>query len=132
MVFPILTTAYAAVLSLIFALLSAWVIAGRGRFGVLHGDGGKEQLNRRIRAQANFAEYVPLILLLAAFLEAGGARRSTVHALLLVLTAARIMHPIGMVAREGALQQFVFRGASAAATLLVLVVSAVLLLVRLA
>ena len=51
-----------------------------------------------------------------------------IHALLLTLVVARIMHPIGMVAREASLQQFAFRGATAAATWLVLVISAVLLL----
>lgn len=36
------------------------------------GDRGKEPLSRIIRAHDSFAEYVPLILLLAALLEAGG------------------------------------------------------------
>jgi uncharacterized membrane protein YecN with MAPEG domain len=98
--FPIVTAAYAGFLSLIFAALSAWVIVGRGQFGVYHGDGGKAELNWRIRAHGNFAEYVPLILLLVAFLETTGAGHAMVHALLLTLVVARVMHPIGMVAHE--------------------------------
>jgi uncharacterized protein len=132
MAFPALTSLYAALLALVFAALSIWVVAGRAQFRVNHGDGGNEDLNRRIRAHANFAEYVPLILLLVALLEAGGAGRGTVHALLLPLLVARLMHPIGMVAPVGSRQQGVFRGVGASATLLILVVSAVLLLVRVA
>jgi uncharacterized membrane protein YecN with MAPEG domain len=132
MVFPAITAIYAAVLALIFMALTVWVSLGRLRFRVNHGDGGNVVLNRRIRAHANFAEYVPLILLLVALLEADGAGRFTIHALLLPLTIARIMHPIGMVAREFSAQQFTLRGPGAAVTWAVMVIAAVLLLVRLA
>jgi uncharacterized membrane protein YecN with MAPEG domain len=130
MQFPVITSGYAAILGLVFAALSAWVIVGRGQFRVHHGDGGNEQLNRRIRAHGNFAEYVPLILLLVALLEASGAGHFTIHALLLPLLLTRIAHPIGLVAREGSTQQVAFRGTSAAVTLLILIASAVLLLRR--
>jgi uncharacterized membrane protein YecN with MAPEG domain len=130
MIFPALTAAYAAVLALIFAVLSAWVVAGRFAFRVNHGDGGNAALLRRIRSHANFAEYVPLTLLLVALLEAGGAGRLTIHALLLPLVVARIAHPIGMVARDFSRQQFTFRGPASVVTWLVMVVAAVLLLVR--
>jgi uncharacterized membrane protein YecN with MAPEG domain len=130
MVFPRLTAIYAAVLALIFFALSIWVVIGRARFNAVHGDGGQTALQRRIRAHANFAEYVPMILALVGLLEAGGADRFTVHVLLLVLVVARIMHPIGMVAREGTVQQFAFRAPGAMATWVVMVVAAVLLLVR--
>ncbi len=132
MVFPAITTAYAAILALIFMGLTIWVSMARLRFRINHGDGGNIVLNRRIRAHANFAEYVPLILLLVALLEAGGAGRFTIHALLLPLTIARIMHPIGMVARDFTARQFTFRGPGAAVTWAVMVVAAVLLLIRFA
>jgi uncharacterized membrane protein YecN with MAPEG domain len=131
MVFPTLTAIYAAVLALIYAVLSAWVVVGRVGLRVHHGDGGHVQLNRRIRSHANFAEYVPLILLLVGLLEAGGAGRVTIHALLLPLVIARILHPIGMIAPEASPQQFALRGPSAVVTWLVLVIAAVLLLIRL-
>ena len=98
MVFPVVTAVAAAVLGLIFVALSAWVMAGRLSTGVLHGDGGKEVLNRRTRAHANFIEYVPLILLLAALLEGGGGSRILIEVLLVVLVVARLMHPFGMLA----------------------------------
>jgi uncharacterized protein len=132
MSFPALTAIYAAVLALIYAVLSAWVVAGRIAFRVNHGDGGHIPMNRRIRAHANFAEYVPLILLLVGLLEADSASRLTIHALLLPLVIARILHPIGMLAPEASAQQFALRGPSAMVTWLVLVIAAVLLLLRLA
>ncbi len=130
MVFPATTAIYAAVLALIYVGLSFWVGAGRGKFGVVHGDGGNAELNRRIRAHANFAEYVPLVLLLAAMLEAGGSQPVTIHWLLGPLTVARLMHPVGMVAREGSAQQYGFRAPGALVTWVVLVAAAVLLLMR--
>jgi uncharacterized membrane protein YecN with MAPEG domain len=130
MVFPVVTAAAAAVLGLIFAALSAWVMAGRLSMGVLHGDGGKQALIRRTRAHANFIEYVPLILLLAALLESGGSSRTLIEVLLVVLVVARLMHPFGMLAPPNSAQQYVFRGGAASATMVVLVVAAVSLLKR--
>jgi uncharacterized membrane protein YecN with MAPEG domain len=132
MIFPTLTAIYAAVLALIFVALTIWVSAARFRFRINHGDGGNTQLQRRIRSHANFAEYVPLILILVGLLEAGGTSRLTIHALLLPLAIARIIHPIGMVAHDFSAQQFTLRGPGAAITWVVMVVAAVLLLMRLA
>lgn len=130
MVFPALTSLYAALLALVFFALSVWVVAGRAQYRVNHGNGGQGALQRRIRAHGNFAEYVPLILLLVALLEGGGAGRTTVHLLLAPLLIARLMHPVGMVAPEASMQQYVFRGAGATATWVILLAAAVLLLLR--
>ncbi len=130
MAFPATTALYAAILGLIYFALSIWVVMGRGQYRVLHGDGGKAPLNRRIRAHANFAEYVPLILVLAALVEAGGGSATRIHALLAPLTVARILHPIGMVAKENSVQQYSFRAPGAVITLVVLVAASVMLLVR--
>nr|WP_294526124.1 MAPEG family protein [uncultured Rhodopila sp.] len=132
MTYPLVTSGYAALLALIFLALSAWVVAGRFGFKVNHGDGGDVRLNRRIRAHANFAEYVPFILFLVALLEARATSRFTVHALLLPLLIARVAHPFGMLAPENAFRQFAFRGASVVVTLTVLAAAAVLLLLDLA
>lgn len=132
MTYPLVTSGYAALLALVFLGLSAWVVAGRYSFRVNHGDGGEVRLNRRIRAHANFAEYVPFILFLAALLEARATSRFTIHALLLPLLIARIAHPFGMVAREASIRQFAFRGASVVVTFTVLAAAALLLLLDLA
>ncbi|MBW4034671.1 MAG: glutathione S-transferase [Proteobacteria bacterium] len=128
MIFPHITAIYAAILALIYLAITGWVVAGRGKFKVLHGDGGNDNLNRRIRAHANFNEYVPLILVLAALLEARGAGTVTMNALLLPLVVARVIHPFGMMARENSPQQFALRAPGALITWVVLAVVAVMLL----
>jgi len=130
-VFPAVTAFYAAGLGLIFAVLSCWVMAGRFKLRILHGDGGNDTMNHRMRAHGNFAEYVPLILILAAFFEASGGSRGVVRVLLVVLTIARMMHPVGMVAPVNSVQQYAFRATSVVATVTVLTVVAILVLVRL-
>lgn len=130
MAFPTVTAGYGALLALVYVALSFWVVYGRTSFRVIHGDGGNERLNRRIRAHANFAEYVPLILLLCAFLEASGADRFTMNALLFPLLVARIVHPFGMIAPENSRQQVLCRASGTLITWLVLIVVALLLLVR--
>lgn len=130
MTFPTVTATYAALFGLLFFVLSAWVIAGRGKFRTHHGDGGQDRLQRRIRAHSNFAEYVPLILLLTALLEASGAGRTVVHALLAPLLVARLAHPLGMLAPVASLQQFALRGTGAVVTMVVLFAASAMLLAR--
>lgn len=130
MQFPFVTSAYAAILALLFVALSVWVMAGRTRYGTVHGDGGQADLARRIRSHGNFAEYVPLVLLLAALFEAAGGGRFATHALLAPLTLARAAHPFGMTAPANSPRQYVCRGASALVTLLAMTGGAILLLVR--
>ena len=48
MIFPALTAFYGAILALLFASLSVWVVAGRTQFNILYNDGGNDKLNRRI------------------------------------------------------------------------------------
>ncbi len=130
MTFPQVTAVYAALFGLLYAALSAWVIAGRIRYRVSLLDGGKDAMARRIRAHANFAEYVPLVLILAGLVEATGVDGRILHALLLPLLAARLAHPIGMMAATASGRQFALRGVGASVTLLVLAASAVILLIR--
>lgn len=130
MIWPAVTSLYAAVFGVLYLGLSLWVVAGRASFGVHHGDGGADRLNRRIRAHGNFAEYVPLILLLVALIEAGGGVFKAIHVLLLPLLLARIAHPFGMLAPLESKQQFVFRGGAMIVTWLVLLAASVLLLMR--
>jgi uncharacterized membrane protein YecN with MAPEG domain len=130
MIFPAITAFYASILGLIFAVLSAWVIAGRFKLQILHGDGGVDAMNRRMRAHGNFAEYVPLTLLLLGLLEASGGSRTIVRVLLIVLTVARAIHPFGMMAPPNSVQQYAFRATSVIATLTILGVAAILLLLR--
>lgn len=88
----LLTSIYAGVLALVFLVLSIRVIQGRSAAGVSLGDGGDGRLNRRIRAHANFAEYVPICLGLVALLEVGGAPAWLLHTLGIALVIGRIGH----------------------------------------
>lgn len=128
MAYPTLTATYAAVLAVVYVLLSAWVVRGRFAFRVLHGDGGNSDMLRRMRAHANFAEYVPFALLLIAFVEMRGASPSTMHLLLAPLAAARIAHPIGMMAAPNSIPQYGLRGLPVVITFLVILAAAGLLL----
>ncbi len=130
MTYPALTAFYAALFALLYVGLSSWVVAGRLRADVLHGDGGNPDLEKRIRAQGNFGEYVPLALLLVALLEASGGSPTLVRGLLIVLLAARVLHPFGMFAPKNSPRQFACRGGGILATFAVVAVAAIALLLR--
>ena len=54
----------AGLLGFLLFFLGAYVVAGRVKFKIDNGDGGSAAMRQRIRAQANFVEYVPLALIL--------------------------------------------------------------------
>jgi len=89
---PVIVPFYAAVLGLIFIFLSARVIVMRRQTRVRLGAGGHEVLERRIRVQGNFAEYVPITIILLTFLEWNGAARWLIHALCIALLLGRCIH----------------------------------------
>ncbi len=130
MIFPDITAFYAAILALILVGLSAWVIASRTSKNTMIGDGNDASMTKRIRAQANFIEYVPLALVVIALLEGSGASRTLVRLLLIVLVVARIIHPFGMLAVDGTPRMFACRGGGIMATFGVIVVAALDLLIR--
>ena len=86
-----ITALYAGSLALWFLVLSYRVIGFR-RSGVSLGDGGDPVLQRVIRGHANFAEYVPLALVMLAVLELNGTSVLLLHALGLALLAGRLLH----------------------------------------
>ncbi|HYN39213.1 MAG TPA: MAPEG family protein [Rhodospirillales bacterium] len=87
-----ITALYAAALALILLVLSVRVIAVRRRLRVAVGDAGDDMLARRIRAQGNFTEYVPLALILMLAGELAGAPAWMLHALGSTLVIGRITH----------------------------------------
>lgn len=87
----VITPLYAGLLAVWFLVLSIRVVQQRGQ-GVSIGHGDDAVLLRRIRGHGNFAEYVPLILLMIALLELGGTRSWVLHALGATLVIARILH----------------------------------------
>ena len=89
---PTIVPFYAAILGLIFIVLSARVVAARRQFRVRLGAGGHQLLERRIRVQGNFAEYVPLTIILLTFLELYGASTWLIHVLCIGLILGRCLH----------------------------------------
>ena len=73
----------------------------RGRFKVSVGDGGQEPLLRRMRAQANYIESAPFVLILIAALEISGASKLGLGLIAVVYLLVRISHAIGMESAEG-------------------------------
>ena len=91
----VITPLYAGFLAIWFVLLSYRVVQRRGH-GVSLGDGGDQALLRRIRGHGNFAEYVPIILLMIAFLELNQLHPLVLHGLGLSLLVARLLHGIAL------------------------------------
>ena len=89
------TPLYAGLLTLWFVLLSVRVMNVRRR-GIAFGDSGDIGVTRIIRAQANFAEYVPLALLLLGFLEVTRYSIYLLHALGVILVVARLLHGLAL------------------------------------
>jgi uncharacterized membrane protein YecN with MAPEG domain len=116
------TPLYAGILTIWFIVLSARVANIRHR-GIAFGDNGNTEVARVIRAQANFAEYVPLALLMMGFLEASRYSIYLLHALGMVLVAARLIH--GLALSFGAARKF-GRFAGTALTFIVLLIEAAL------
>ncbi len=128
---PAITATYLAVLALIYAALGLRVSRLRRSNRAGFGDGGSTELRSAIRAHAHFAEYVPIIVLMVALLEASGLNPLLVYILMTALLVSRILHPIGMQANSSATLQFrLGRVGGMALTIIVMVASALLILSR--
>jgi len=92
----LITAIVAALLSLILIKLSFAVINLRRENKVSLGSGGNDALERAIRAQANFTEYVPTGLILIACLEVNGAPWWLVLIPGLTLIIGRVFHALGI------------------------------------
>ena len=97
MQFPI-TLFYASLFAVFALILSAIAGLSRARTGVsvLHGEPVDMKLAEKVRRHQNFLEYVPMFLLVFAFLELNGAASTFLHITGCVLLAARIAHAVGL------------------------------------
>ncbi len=97
---PIVTLHAAGLLGVMFVILSVLVVAGRTSGKVLLGDGTTSgeasDLLISIRSHANFAEYVPMTLLVIGLVELRSGPTLMVKLLAGALVLARVLHPIGM------------------------------------
>ena len=92
----LVTSIIASLLTIIFVKLSFAVIGLRRKNKVGLGSGGNEDLERAIRAQGNFAEYVPFGIILVACLELNGAPWCLVAIPGIALIIGRLIHAKGM------------------------------------
>lgn len=116
---------YAAVMALLFVLLSVNVIRGRRSQRIPLGVAGSTELERRVRVQANFAEYAPFALLLLAMADIRGAPAALLHLLCLGLLIGRVAHAWGV---SQTVEDYRFRVAGMGATLTVIIGAAILLM----
>jgi uncharacterized membrane protein YecN with MAPEG domain len=92
----IVTAIIASLLTMIFIKLSFAVIGLRRKNQVGLGSGGHYDLERAIRAQGNFVEYVPLGMILIACLELSGAPWWLVLIPGITLIIGRLIHAVGI------------------------------------
>lgn len=92
----LITPIYAALLGLIFVVLSIKTIIIRRKNKVAVGDGNNPQLQRAMRVHANFAEYTPIAIILVGFVESLKYNEIIVHILLSLFLLGRIIHAYGL------------------------------------
>ena len=95
MMLPItLTTAGAA------ALVNFWLSWRIGQLRTSEkisiGDGGNPKLVARMRAQLNFAEYVPIVLILIGLIEGATGTHLWLWIVAALFVLGRVTHPLGM------------------------------------
>jgi hypothetical protein len=115
------TAAYASLFGFLFVVLSVRVIGQRRDAKVSLGDGGNAALLRRMRVHGNFAEYVPLALVLLGLAESLTVPVWLLHALGAGLLMGRLSHAYGV---SQSPERFQFRVAGMGATLTVILLLA--------
>ncbi len=96
------TPLYIGINALLLLALSYSVIRIRVRKRITIGDGEDLGLQRRIRAHANYAEHMPIALMLLGALETLGANPTALLIIGGIVTFGRITHAIGLGGNEGA------------------------------
>jgi uncharacterized membrane protein YecN with MAPEG domain len=90
------TLAAAAAAAILNIWLSLRIGAVRQAQGISIGDGGSEPLERRMRAQANFVENTPFVLILIAAIELSGRGTPWLAYVAGLYMIGRIAHGFGM------------------------------------
>lgn len=90
-----------ALLGLLLVVLSFRVSSLRNRHKVAIGDGDNPDLQRAVRAQANFVEYVPMCLLLILVGQGMAISGWIILIAMIALVVGRVAHALGLSARAG-------------------------------
>ena len=91
-----ITPLYAALLSLLFVILSVRTLRLRRALRIGIGDQGDQRMLRSMRVHSNFSEYAPLTLLLTFMLELQGTSSVIIHLLCVCLVIGRVSHALGV------------------------------------
>lgn len=100
------TSLLAAAFAVALVALSFPISLRRLKVGDMVGDSADDVLRRRIRAQGNFIEYVPLGLMTLALVEAQAAPLWLLLAIATMLVIGRALHAVGMLANSGPVRGF--------------------------
>jgi uncharacterized membrane protein YecN with MAPEG domain len=92
---------YAAALAVLYVIFAGLVIRQRFKTRVGLGDGQQPDLIKVVRIHGNFAEYVPLLLVLLLILEMQGAALWQLHLIGGLTLFGRISHAIGLSKSSG-------------------------------
>jgi uncharacterized membrane protein YecN with MAPEG domain len=98
---PRITLLVASLHVLFYLFLTLRVILHRKAHRIGVGTGGDAAMTRKVRVHANFAEYVPLALLMLALLELSGTAAVVLWTCGVLLLAARVLHAVGLGSSAG-------------------------------
>lgn len=121
-----ITSFYAALLTIVFVVLSVRTVRLRRFLSIAIGDAGDPRMLRSMRVHSNFAEYVPLSLVLLMLIELNHADSWLLHALGLCLLCGRLAHAYGVSQQD---EKFILRVSSMAMTFAALLISVLYLLI---
>ena len=95
MILPI-TLTIAGAAAIVNLWLALRVVTLRIKAKVLIGDGGNALLTARTRAQINFVEYTPIVLILIGLIELARGTHGWLWAAGIIYILGRVLHPFGM------------------------------------
>lgn len=104
----LITGTYVSWLALLFFVLTVLVIKQRRASAVSLGDNSIDDLQKAIRAHGNFAEYVPICLLLLAVAEINTNAGAFLHIAGGTLLLGRLLHAYGLITSDGASKPRIF------------------------
>lgn len=113
---------YLGLAALLLVVLSMRVVLARQKFKVGLGAGGQHELEKRIRAHGNCAEYLPAMMILTIAIELVGAPGWVVHLFGIGAVASRVFHAIALSMTGGA---SIFRGVGMIGTYAVLILGGI-------
>lgn len=95
MILPV-TLTIAGAAAIVNIWLAIRIVTVRVKAKVLIGDGGNALLVTRMRAQLNYAEYTPFVLILMGLIELARGTSTWLWAAGIIYILGRIVHPFGM------------------------------------